>query len=41
MKKMMGENSAEQQKAAELNARIMLMMEEFEKNKSDRETLQK
>jgi hypothetical protein len=38
---MVGEKSAEQQKADELNAKIIMMMMEFDKNKSDREQLQK
>jgi hypothetical protein len=36
-----GEIGAEQDKAAELNARIMLMMSEFEQNKTDKESLMK
>ena len=37
----MGDKSEEEKKAVELNARIALMMQQFEKNKTDKEALQK
>lgn len=36
MKKVVGDRSEEQRKADELNARIMIMMSELEKNKMDK-----
>ena len=41
MNKARGEIGVEQTKAAELNARIMIMMTEFDQNKNDRESLMK
>ena len=37
----MGDKSEDEKKAAELNARIVLMMQQFEKNKTDKESLQR
>lgn len=37
----MGDRSEDEKKAAELNARIVLMMQQFEKNKTDKEALQR
>ena len=37
----MGDKSEDEKKTAELNARIVLMMQQFEKNKTDKEALQR